>query len=142
MRIPRDELPEMLFGEGSEPLYAYPQISLQPFGYTGNSGTILTNGALLPYVSHALQHMHTETDKRFDLFVVTDYTASATKDLQESIEQTGHVIIIHDAADIQGLTTWRSALAIPGSRATHIKLPTYQKLTTFLPAYMYDAAGM
>lgn len=142
VRIPRDELPESLFQGGGLENVTLPYISLQAHGYTGDSGTIVTNGALLPHVSQVLQYMHTQTERHFDLFIVTDYSASATQELRDSIEQNGRLVIIHDAADIETLAPWRTACEITGSPITNIKLPTYQKLTTFLPAYMYDVADM
>jgi hypothetical protein len=142
MRIPRDELPERLFPVDSQQNYGQPYISLQAYGYTGDYGTIVTNGALLPHVSQVLQYMHTQTERRFDLFVVTDYSAPATQELQDSVEQNGRLVLIHDGADINELATRRAMCGIVGSPITNIKLPTYAKLTTFLPAYMYDVADM
>lgn len=142
IRVPRDELPETLFPAWWQENHALPYMSLQAYGYTGDYGTIVTNGALLPHVSQVLQYMHTQTEKRFDLFVVTDYSAPATQELRDSIDQNGRLVIIHDAADIETLAPRRTACQITGSPITNIKLPSYQKLTTFLPAYMYDVADM
>ncbi len=145
IRIPHDEFPEHLFEEKDQSIYNDDYISMQWFGYTGISGTVISIASLLPYVSQALQYVDTTNGKKFDLFVCTWYTTNIGDTLLHSIKHTGKLILIHDQKDNIALKEFVEKL-LEKNWLTDIQViykhPSYEVLTTLLPAYIHEQAGV
>lgn len=149
VRIGYDDMPEQIFAGEKALMYQQPYISFIPFGYYGHAGTVITIPSFLPRVSQALQSLQTTHGRGYDLFVCTHYGQQFSDALIQSIAQTGKVIIVHDQ---DANTAWQEYVdktydilrtsETPGERYAFYKIPTYEKITTFLPEYMYEAAEM
>lgn len=145
IRVGHDDIADHLFEDHDQRIYQNSYISLKPFGYSGISGTILTIGWLLPYTSQALQYVDTTYGKKFDLFVCGKYDDTLSEELVDSIKHTWRLIIVHDQSTDTVLTQFvekfLAKYALTDIQVLY-KHPQYQLLSTLLPGYIHEQAGV
>jgi hypothetical protein len=116
-------------------------VDLTGANLSGQNGTILVAGYMLPQLLQAMDVLHSY-DMYFDVFVLRDYKMELIDSLKESVRNTERLIFVGDIGSnfVEYLIKTRLFDANIFDVAIDLILPHYEKIDTTLTDYLFERA--